>query len=100
MSDRVYTSSKIPKSEWHLITATYDNNEMKIYSDGNLPNTIVSTSQTGESTQAFIGYGEGPDYFSGKIDEVRVYSRALSDSEVAKLYSGYDHSIQLTVNVE
>ncbi len=33
-----------------------------------------------------IGWGEGSGFFRGKIDDVRIYNRALTDNEVKALY--------------
>jgi len=44
--------------------------------------------------------GTPAKYFKGIIDDVKVYNKALSESEVKQLANGYDYSIQLTVNVE
>jgi len=44
----------------------------------------------GATTSAFIGRSEFPKdpYFDGEIDEYRIYSRALSDQEIATLAGG------------
>ncbi len=34
-----------------------------------------------------IGYCPGGGNFNGKIDDVRIYRRALTDSEIKALYS-------------
>jgi hypothetical protein len=42
----------------------------------------------GSEASSFNGNGNvhGDDFMIGKIDEVRIYSRALSDSEISTLY--------------
>ena len=49
------------------------------------PPTIVTPANMS------IGYNSGyaPETFTGAIDDVRIYSRALSAAEVSQLYSEY-----------
>jgi len=82
---------------WHMVTATFDGTTRTIYLDGvavgsdtpSVPN--AATNADPEIGRTDAAYNE---YFDGDIDEVRIYSRALSSTEVAALYGG--HSI--TVN--
>jgi prepilin-type N-terminal cleavage/methylation domain-containing protein len=73
---------------WHNLVGIFDGDVHKLYFDG----TLVGTQNTAAiaidntSTALTIGTENGSDYFQGTIDSVRVYSRALSDSEVAQLY--------------
>jgi hypothetical protein len=47
------------------------------------PSAIVS----GITAPLTIGWTEGTSFVNGKIDDVRIYNRALSSSEVAQLYA-------------
>lgn len=82
-----------PADQWHLVVATGDSRRMALYLDGNLAaETSVSVSTYGNSDFDFnIGGGGVFDgsgnYFRGQIDEVAVWDRALSASEVAGLAS-------------
>ena len=60
---------------------TYDGRITRIYMNGKLNETKTVTLDTGNSKLA-IGGGN----FGGVIDDVRVYNRALSDSEIRELY--------------
>jgi hypothetical protein len=40
-----------------------------------------------------IGSGEGEAFHDGRIDDVRIYSRALSDYEIQQLYLWGTHGI-------
>ncbi len=86
-------------SGWHHFVGTYDGRYTKLYIDGELKNTLDST------TNANIGYnhnnsliigaeaGSGTvpagEYFSGSIDDVRIYNRALTAEEITSLYNIY-----------
>lgn len=67
----------------------------KIYVNGTETTTIaadtwqhvtITTDTAIDSDQFFIGR-VGSDYYDGSLDEVRIYNRVLSPSEVAQLYT-------------
>lgn len=77
---------------WYHITATLNNTSGKIYINGVLNNAGAVTTPMSSSSgvQMVIGNDSAGTYggqFPGTIDEVRVYNRALSESEVRALYS-------------
>ncbi len=69
-----------------------DGSDIRIYVDGVL-GTITDTVGTllDDSTNTWsVGRLPGPQdgrYFSGLIDEVRIYNRALSPDEIKRLYN-------------
>ena len=68
----------------HLV-ASYDGNNLRLYENGDLKATVVTTHDMMTSTQP-LGIG-GPDrYWNGEIPVTKVYSRALTASEVASNY--------------
>lgn len=82
---------------WHQVAMVLDSSGTpSAYIDGKPigsfsgQNAIVSGSGTG-----FGGYYGGGRWFTGDIDEVRVYSRALSDSDIQTLYN-YDSTCALS----
>ncbi len=77
-------------SAWHHMVATYDGSTKKIFLDGALvlSDAYSSALTTGGASQYIGVYGGGGGYFfNGKIDNVRVYNRALSTAEVTALYN-------------
>jgi len=94
-----YTSSAlIAINEWHHVVGVFDGSgssntdKLKIYVDGAQQSiTTASTAPTSAPSMTAnltIGfYNQTPFYFPGKIDDVRVYNRALSASEVLQLYN-------------
>ncbi len=91
----IYSNSKILDTDWHHIVAVDDGTNFKIYIDGNLDKSEDESgySQTPDAiTSCYIGNYEeswGSVYkFTGIIDEVRIYNRELSDSEVKEHYQG------------
>jgi hypothetical protein len=75
---------------WHHVAYTYDLTWHRIYLDGVLSDSKMVTPQTGTVSGAFIGtYSTaGGELYNGKLDDVRVYNRALSATEVANLAGG------------
>ena len=84
-SDRSATGALLlPLNSWSHLAATYDGSTINLYVNGNLASSATGGGSLATSTGALrIGgntvWGE---YFKGLIDEVRVYNRALSPSEI------------------
>jgi hypothetical protein len=74
----------IPLNAWSHLTTTYDGASLKLYVNGVLAVTTAVTGSVAASTAVLRigGNSVWGEYFSGLIDEVRVYNRALSPSEV------------------
>jgi len=73
---------------WHHIAGTYDGSTVRLYVDGTeIPGGTGTIEDIAYNTEDFyIGsYGNGY-YFSGLVDEVRVYSRDLSAGEILTRY--------------
>jgi len=86
-------ASRWQANKWYHIAATYDGSYHRIYVDGTQQNSIsLSKSLSTSSYPLFIGaQSDGPDsYFKGGIDDVAIYSRALTLSEIQQLYNYSD----------
>jgi len=77
--------------EWLHIAYSYDGSFEKIYMNGVLQTTVTNSGALASNTERGIIIGtnlvNGGVYFRGKIDDVRIYNRALSDDEVKRLYN-------------
>jgi hypothetical protein len=78
---------------WYHIASVRDiaANKIKIYVNGTkISESSLATSAAGYSTPVlgFIGARTpgNTSYFDGTIDDVRIYTRALSDAEMSQLY--------------
>jgi hypothetical protein len=85
--------------EWHHVVGIYDaaTDELRMYVDGQLRNTIGSVPRGAYGTNSGIleiGSHSG-DYFAGKIDDVRLYNRAISGDEAATLHEQYDTGVKI-----
>ena len=76
-------------SGWNHIVGTYDKTNMKLYLNGDIDNTLPHTSAISNSTQPLeIGrYNNSGDSYSERIDDARIYDRALSATEVKNNYN-------------
>jgi len=84
----VYSVKPVPPESWTFLTAVYDTGSLKMYVNGTLERTATTTYVPGPSLgplRIAMGGGGGAHYFAGAIDDVRVYNRALTADEIAKL---------------
>ncbi|MGA1869956.1 MAG: MopE-related protein [bacterium] len=87
------TGSAVGANEWYHIVAVHDGSidTEYVYLNGNLfDSRNERTVDTPNQGKLFIA--KSPAYqsnnFNGKIDDVRFYNKALSETEVSKLYKG------------
>lgn len=77
-------------NEWHHFVWVMEPTVSKAYIDGVLAATIPQAANNiGYKLRSNIGYwnyGAGQDFFQGAMSALRIYGRALSDSEAALLY--------------
>jgi hypothetical protein len=89
-SGLVYSSVVIPTNEWTHIAATCDGSAMNIYVNGQLSGTTAWTNGIFQGTAPLtIGctmQSVPTSYFNGRIDELSLYQRALTDCEIQALY--------------
>ena len=86
----VASSGSLSPGTWYHAAAIYDGSNMKLYLNGT---EVGSTAKTGvpaadAGVNAWIGCNPpsaGSNAFDGTIDEVRLYSRALSETEIFSL---------------
>ena len=77
---------------WYNVVATYSGTSLKIYVNGNLTasHTVASMSFDSSGNGGYLGRGLNnsyPFHWNGTIDQVRVFNKALSSSEVSTLYA-------------
>lgn len=76
--------------QWHHYAVAYDYlNKGTVYIDGSLQATVVSFSSTmGDGTSpVYIGRRGDGYYFTGYIDELRIYNDTLSAKEIKYIYT-------------
>ncbi|HET9250935.1 MAG TPA: LamG-like jellyroll fold domain-containing protein [Candidatus Eisenbacteria bacterium] len=80
----LYATSVLPVNTWSHLAATYDGATMRLYLNGV---QVSSQAQTGTMATSGGPLSFGGDalfgqYFTGRIDEVRIYDRALTPAEI------------------
>jgi len=76
------------KDQWTHIVGTWNGSQIKIYQNGIIKGTTTQTfSLPTTSTSLLIGKDPGSQYFGGRIDEIRIYKRALSVTEILTMYN-------------
>lgn len=87
-SEKEAAASGEPAGTWQNIVLVMDGTNMKLYLDGSLAaenkNIGLTTSSLGTDLLAYLGksfYSEDK-YFKGSFDNIKVYNRALSETEI------------------
>jgi len=77
-------SGDINDKQWHHLVGTYNGSLMNLYVDGELKstNSSFSGSLPTDTSDLIIGASDDSNYFNGTIDEVQIYSRALTAAEI------------------
>jgi hypothetical protein len=97
-TDNVFSNGVIPLNKWtHVAVAYSDNQQIKtsiITIDGKLQTTqlnnngstsVLNTTKTTPSLGDYNGIWYGKSFL---LDDVRIYNRALTPSEIQQLYTG------------
>jgi hypothetical protein len=86
------STTVVTADRWYHVVGTFDGSTQRLYVDGALAATQPYTSgaASGDATMPFrIGNQRATDvyWWDGAIDDVRVYSGALSATQVSNLFS-------------
>jgi hypothetical protein len=88
--DDAISQFPVPQDDqWHHLAGTYDGSVMKAYIDGVLAGQKAHTGPMPQTIGAPL-IGKQPvcgDLSAADIDEVKIYSRALTDAEIQGIYS-------------
>ncbi len=81
---QLFGGSRLTANTWTHLAATYDSATQRLYVNGA---QVASRAQTGAIATSASPLGIGGnsvwgEFFRGRIDEVRVYNRALSQAEI------------------
>lgn len=88
------SNTNLNTGQWYHVAVTFNNTDAKIYINGALDNTVAGNysipsdlTSTGTSIGGWLGDGGGR-YFSGKMDEFRIWNRALCQGEIQNNING------------
>jgi hypothetical protein len=84
------SSDKFNDGNWHYVVLTYNGTKLNLYVDGKLQGNLTSIEapdQTGDQPLRIGANSLNEDkFFTGDVDEIRVWNRALNSSEVEDSY--------------
>jgi hypothetical protein len=86
--DSPVSMSAVPINQWTHVATTFDSGEVKFYHNGILTGTTTSSIETlyADAGSLYIGaYSPSWHTVDGTLDEIRIYNRALSLSEIREL---------------
>ncbi|MEM3074727.1 MAG: LamG-like jellyroll fold domain-containing protein [Candidatus Pacearchaeota archaeon] len=96
VSDRTGAAKKVTarnttlltKNQWHHLAGVYNGSHIILYVNGvKEGNLTFSSSPVAEGDFLIGSRKNGTRVFNGTIDDVRIYTRALSDQEIQNLYN-------------
>ncbi|HEY4416726.1 MAG TPA: glycoside hydrolase family 76 protein [Verrucomicrobiae bacterium] len=87
----IVSTSAINDGTWHQCVATRQlaSGAISVYVDGNLQMTGTGNRNTlnASARLLFGAIASGNGFFNGALDDIKIFNRALSSSEVAALYA-------------
>ena len=93
----IVSTTIIPINIWHHLLVTKNSQLMKLYYDGVIIDSIINAVNPQQSNYnlsiAREGFGNYA-FVKGKIDDIGIWNRALTDQEISNLYNAnicYDH---------
>jgi len=85
----VRSTFNLSTSTWYHVVATWDGSDVYLYINNNEEDTDSQTgTPSATNLDTYIGSRGGLDlYFEGTLDEISIWSRALTSTEVSTLYN-------------
>jgi Concanavalin A-like lectin/glucanases superfamily/Calx-beta domain/Right handed beta helix region len=82
------TNTVFSINQWYHIALTYESGTRVIYINGVVDNSNTHSGTLNiDGSPTLLGAHESGEHFSGYLDDVRVYNRALSSTEIQALYT-------------
>jgi hypothetical protein len=89
--DKTVTSTTtLPLHRWTHVAARYDGAQMRIFINGTIESATTATTGSLSTTTAPLFIGSEHNHFHGYLDDISIYNRALSDSEITDLVNDVD----------
>jgi hypothetical protein len=84
----VHGTQPVPLNSWHHVLVRVENKVADFYIDGVLTDSYgtLTKTPTVNSKPLYIGRRDDGLYFTGRVNAVRIYDRALSAEEIWQLY--------------
>jgi hypothetical protein len=82
------TSIAMPTATWTHLTYRANGSVFQLFVNGEPKSSVTYNGTIATNNTAFLG-AEGNGYFKGTVDEIKCYSRALTDGEITSDYISY-----------
>jgi hypothetical protein len=83
----IATTETYNDGNWNLFVGIYDGTMLSIYVNGVYKLSKFSNYTIGNDINIRIGADSYFSFFTGKIDDVRIWKRALSEDDIFHLYN-------------
>ena len=92
-----FSTTGVALEKWNHISASYDGNSVQFYLNGVADGSFAKTGNLITSGGLSIGSRDiNSEYFDGLIDDVQIWNKALSESEIQdRMYRPIDQSDSL-----
>jgi hypothetical protein len=86
--EAVHGTQPVPLNSWHHVLVRVENKFADFYIDGVITDSYgtLTKTPTVNSKPLYIGRRDDGSYFTGRVNAVRIYDRALSAEEIWQLY--------------
>jgi hypothetical protein len=103
---RIYSDGPVVfNGQWHMVSLTYDGSVQRIYVDGQLEgiSAVTAADAAGNTAPVILGAWNlaSPDAdFEGNMDNVRIYSYALTTTQIGQEYVAMNPNVDYVCNHE
>ncbi|MBN2164169.1 MAG: hypothetical protein JXR25_13545 [Pontiellaceae bacterium] len=90
----IQSTSTINNGNWHQCVATREQatGTIRVYVDGNLEASGSGNKNSLSASTSLLFGVTGSRFLNGSMDEIQIFTRTLSDNEVAALYYSRTHA--------
>jgi hypothetical protein len=88
-NNELISASAVVTTNWRQFVLTYDGTNLSWYVDGAFLNSAAKTYATNTGTQTISIGVQSTNCSSSSIDDLRIWNRAVTLSEVQSLYASY-----------
>lgn len=96
-----FNSSAVTTGAWIFGALTYDGSDLKVYINGTQIGSTARnlTHVSGKFSVGRWSVGYNNYYFNGSVDEIKLFNRALSGSEIQSMYDANNAGITGAVTI-
>jgi len=101
ITNALYSNNVTNDGQWHMLTGTKNGSTYKLFFDGILQDSIIDNYSFGSNDNMIFGHESiwgfsCEQWYAGKLDDIGIWNRALTQQEILFLYNG----CQLSVNIQ